>query len=73
MTETTTEEKLRKQLTVATEAMYKMQIKTLDLDSAVEAEAISTSEAFDVLADYVIETDKNAVMAMETIEKEYGR
>lgn len=73
MTETTTEEKLRKQLTVATEAMYKTQIKTLDLDSAVEMEAISASEAFDVLADYVIETDKNAVMVMETIEKEYGR
>lgn len=42
----TTEEKLRKQLKVAIEAMYRMQARTFDLSYEVEMEEISVSEAF---------------------------
>lgn len=66
----TTEEKLRKQLKVAIEAMYRMQARTFDLGYEVEMEEISVSEAFDDLTDCIVETGKNAMKTIDSIEKE---
>lgn len=66
----TTEEKLRKQLKVAIEAMYRMQARTFDLGYEVEMEEISVSEAFDDLTDCIVETGKNAMKTIDAIEKE---
>lgn len=67
----TTEEKLREQLKVAVQAMYRMQAKTLDLGYEVEMEEFSVSEAFDDLTDCVVETSNKAMTEIDSIEKAY--
>ena len=67
----TTEEKLREQLKVAVQAMYRMQAKTLDLGYEVEMEEFSVSKAFDDLTDCVVETSNKAMTEIDSIEKAY--
>lgn len=67
----TTEEKLRKQLKIAIQAINRMQAETFDLGYEVEMEGISVSEAFDDLTDCVVETGNDAMTKMTSIEKEY--
>lgn len=67
----TTEEKLRKQLKVAVQALYRMQAGALDLGYEVEMEEISVSEAFDNLTDCVVETSNKAMTEIDSIEKAY--
>lgn len=68
----TTEEKLRKQLKVATQAISRMQAKTFDLGYEVEMEEISVSEAYTDLTDCVVETGNKAMAEIILIEKEYN-
>lgn len=66
-----TEEKLRKQLKVATQAISRMQAETFDLGYEVEMEEVRVSEAYADLTDCVVEISNKAMSEMNLIEKEY--
>ena len=67
----TNEEKLKKQLQIATLAIVRMQDKALNLAYMVQKEGVDKRNAFDDLVDWIAKTSVKAQKAGILVEKEY--